>query len=66
MFINNELVDSSHGATIDVEVLSSGKIIAQVVAASVIDLSGWSPRYFKPQIMPGIMKDNAARVLGLA
>lgn len=38
LFINNEWVDSSHGATIDVEDPSSGKIIAQVVDASDRDV----------------------------
>jgi len=38
LFINNEWVDSSHGATIEVEDPSSGKIIGQVVDASDRDV----------------------------
>jgi len=38
LFINNEWVDSSHGATIDVEDPSTGKIIAKVVDASDRDV----------------------------
>lgn len=38
LFINNQWVDSSHGATIDVEDPSRGKVIAQVVDASNADV----------------------------
>ena len=38
LFINNEWVDSSHGATIEVEDPSSGKIVARVVDASDRDV----------------------------
>lgn len=38
LFINNEWVDSSHGAMIDVEDPSTGKIIGQVVDASDRDV----------------------------
>src|SRR5690348_14403607 len=38
LFINNEWVDSSHDATIEVEDPSSGKIIAHVVDASDKDV----------------------------
>ncbi len=38
LFINNEWVDSSHGAVVDVEDPSSGKIVARVVDASDRDV----------------------------
>lgn len=38
LFINNQWVESSHGATIDVEDPSSGKIISKIVEASDADV----------------------------
>lgn len=38
LFINNQWVESSHGATIDVEDPSSGKIISKIVEASGADV----------------------------